>query len=356
MPNIFISYRRADSSAHVGRIYDRLVQAFGKKHIFKDVDNIPVGVDFRQVLAREVNKCDIVLVVMGRYCLTVTDDYGRRRIDNPDDFVRIEVATALARANCLVVPVLLQGAQMPPPHYLPPDLQMLCYKNAAIVRDDPDFHNDLTRLVIGLGGKPMKKRRGIGFWFRWLLMIAIVVGVGVGIALLFDALTKSVPTTPSNSPDSPQLSFAEQAEGIYQLQSYYETTSPYTMYMDVLDGTLQIDSSGRATWNLSIRERGENTNPIPALDCVGQIRSSQQLDGLRGNGTTTYNWTSDMESIDMSGVVSLMLAFCGWTNTPVSRDGDSRNDAPFSLSLTSSGSQKILEMTNSEGVFIWVRN
>lgn len=151
MPNIFISYRRADSSAHVGRIYDRLVQAFGKKHIFKDVDNIPVGVDFRQVLAREVNKCDIVLVVMGRYWLTVTDDYGRRRIDNPDDFVRIEVATALARSNCLVVPVLLQGAQMPPPHYLPPDLQMLCYKNAAIVRDDPDFHNDLTRLTAGLG-------------------------------------------------------------------------------------------------------------------------------------------------------------------------------------------------------------
>ena len=114
MPNIFISYRRTDSSAHVGRIYDRLVQAFGKKHIFKDVDNIPVGVDFRQVLAREVNKCDIVLVVIGRYWMTVTDDYGRRRIDNPDDFVRIEVATALARPNCLVVPVLLQGAQMPP--------------------------------------------------------------------------------------------------------------------------------------------------------------------------------------------------------------------------------------------------
>ena len=230
---------------------------------------------------------------------------------------------------------------------------MLCYKNAAIVRDDPDFHNDLTRLVIGLGGKPIKKRRGIGFWFKWLLMIAIVVGVGVGIAVLFDALAKSSSDDP---PSSPQLSFMDEVVGTYRLESYYETTSPYTMYMDVLDGRLQIDSSGRATWNLSIRERAENTNPIPALDCAGQVRASQQLDGLRGNGTTTYNWTNDMNSVDASGVVSLMLAFCGWTNTPVSRDGNTRNDAPFSLSLTTSGSQKILEMTNSEGVFIWVSN
>lgn len=183
MPNIFISYRRADSSAYVGRIYDRLVEAFGKKHVFKDVDNIPVGVDFRQVLSREVNKCDIVLVVIGRYWISVTDDFGRRRIDNPDDFVRIEVASALARPNCLVVPVLLQGAPMPPPNYLPPDLQLLPYKNAAIVRDDPDFHHDLSRLLLGLGvpqkhimGRP-KRHWKRNFLFFILIAIIIVGGV-----------------------------------------------------------------------------------------------------------------------------------------------------------------------------------
>lgn len=146
-PKIFISYRRADSSAYVGRIYDRLVQAFGKNHIFKDVDNIPIGVDFRQVLTREVNKCNVVFVIMGRQWLDIRDEYGRRRIDNPDDFVRIEVASALARPDCLVVPVLLQNTMMPPPNYLPPDLQLLPYKNAAVVRDDPDFHHDLSRLI-----------------------------------------------------------------------------------------------------------------------------------------------------------------------------------------------------------------
>jgi len=188
MPNIFISYRRADSSAYVGRIYDRLVEAFGKKHVFKDVDNIPVGVDFRQVLSREVNKCDIVLVVIGRYWISVTDDYGRRRIDNPDDFVRIEVASALARPNCLVVPVLLQGAPMPPPNYLPPDLQLLPYKNAAVVRDDPDFHNDLSRLVIGLGGNPSGyttkiKRRGL-FTNLFLIIFFLLVIGGITLVII----------------------------------------------------------------------------------------------------------------------------------------------------------------------------
>jgi hypothetical protein len=206
MPNIFISYRRADSSAHVGRIYDRLVEAFGKKHIFKDVDNIPVGVDFRQVLSREVNKCDIVLVVIGRSWMTVTDDYGRRRIDNPDDFVRIEVATALARQNCLVVPVLLQGAPMPPPNYLPPDLQMLPYKNAAIVRDDPDFHHDLTRLVIGLGGKPAgytnkTKRRGL-FTNLFLTILFLLLLGGITIVIINEISKRIDGIQPTDSGDN----------------------------------------------------------------------------------------------------------------------------------------------------------
>lgn len=132
MPSIFISYRRAESSAYVGRLYDRLVEAFGKPNVFKDVDNIPPGVDFRYVLAQAISRCDIVLVVIGKQWLSITDDYGRRRIDDPDDFVRIEVASALMRPNCLVVPVLLQNTPMPPAHYLPPDLHPLVYKKCSL--------------------------------------------------------------------------------------------------------------------------------------------------------------------------------------------------------------------------------
>ncbi|MDX2076166.1 MAG: toll/interleukin-1 receptor domain-containing protein [bacterium] len=220
MPNIFISYRRADSSAHVGRIYDRLVQAFGKQHVFKDVDNIPVGVDFRQVLAREVAKCDIVLVVIGRQWMDIRDDYGRRRIDNPDDFVRIEVASALARQDCLVVPVLLQNTLMPPPNYLPPDLQPITYKNAAIVRDDPDFHDDLTRLISGLGQAmsvqhiysqpqgvmpvyPKRKRH----WMRnlFLLMVLLVIGFVIVYTIAYQNQKNDYGYPSDNSSNSNQL-------------------------------------------------------------------------------------------------------------------------------------------------------
>lgn len=149
MPKIFISYRRADSRKDASRIYDRLVEAFGKSNIFKDVDNIPFGRDFRGVLSEAVNQCDVMLVVIGQHWINIEDESGNRRLDNPADFVRIEVQTGLQRgdARCLVIPVLVDNAEMPPANLLPPEMQVLAFKNAVAVRDDPDFHNDMFRLI-----------------------------------------------------------------------------------------------------------------------------------------------------------------------------------------------------------------
>lgn len=150
MPKIFISYRRDDSGKDSGRIYDRLIQAFGEDNVFKDVDDIPLGSDFRQVIIEEMSKCDTVIVIIGQKWLTITDKNGNRRLDNPTDFVRIEVETALANPNLLVVPVRVDNASMPAETELPHSLQSLVYRNAAIVRDDPDFHTDLNRLIRGI--------------------------------------------------------------------------------------------------------------------------------------------------------------------------------------------------------------
>jgi len=107
---IFINYRREDSPGTAGRLHDRLVQTFGRKNLFMDVDHIPAGVDFLEYLNSQVAACDVFLAVIGPNWLEAKDDDGRRRFDNPDDFVTIEIAAALAR-KIRVVPVLVDGAR-----------------------------------------------------------------------------------------------------------------------------------------------------------------------------------------------------------------------------------------------------
>jgi len=147
--NLFISYRRSDSADIVGRIYDSLVSVFGRDPIFKDVDSIPLGVDFQQYLDQKVSECNVLLAVIGDDWLDSRDPQGRRRIDDPEDFVRIEIQSALER-NIPVIPLLVRGAQMPAENSLPPALQKLVYKNGMPVRPDPDFHHDIDRLIAAL--------------------------------------------------------------------------------------------------------------------------------------------------------------------------------------------------------------
>jgi hypothetical protein len=94
---IFINYRREDSISTAGRLYDRLAQTFGRNNLFMDVDHIPAGVDFVEYLNSQVAACDVFLAVIGPNWLDAQDDDGRRRFDNPDDFVTIEIAAALER-------------------------------------------------------------------------------------------------------------------------------------------------------------------------------------------------------------------------------------------------------------------
>ena len=145
--SVFISYRRGDAGDVVGRIYDRLVDRFGRPHVFKDVDSIPLGVDFRKHLSDSVGKCRVFLAVISRGWLQQSD--GERRIDQSNDFVRIEMEAALQR-NIPVIPVLVQGAALPGEQELPPSLRELSYRNATVVRADPDFQADIARLMDGI--------------------------------------------------------------------------------------------------------------------------------------------------------------------------------------------------------------
>jgi hypothetical protein len=147
---IFVSYRRQDSADVTGRIYDRLVRHFDKAQVFKDVDSIPLGVDFREHLGNVVGQCDVLLAVVGDSWLAA-DSTGRRRVDDTKDFVRIEIEAALQR-KIPVIPLLVRGASVPSENDLPASLAQLSYRNGIAVRPDPDFHRDMDRLIAGLEG------------------------------------------------------------------------------------------------------------------------------------------------------------------------------------------------------------
>ena len=102
----FVSYRRDDSLDATGRIYDRLQKEFGDGSVFRDLDSMPFGVDFRDHIDKRLADCDVCIVVIGNKFLTVPDKSGARRIDDPRDHVRIEIETALKR-NIRVVPLLV---------------------------------------------------------------------------------------------------------------------------------------------------------------------------------------------------------------------------------------------------------
>ena len=142
---IFISYRRADSAGYAGRIYDRLAAHFGKEAIFMDVDTIEAGLDFVDVLENAVQSCDVLVALIGRQWLNIKDEAGERRLDNPQDFVRIEVAAALNR-GIRVIPVLVDGTSMPNSGQLPSNLKPLARRNAVLV-NHYSFHADASRLI-----------------------------------------------------------------------------------------------------------------------------------------------------------------------------------------------------------------
>ncbi len=131
--NIFINYRREDSSGHSGRLFDALSGHFAGR-LFMDVDTLEPGVDFVEAIEQAVGSCEVLIVVIGREWLTVKDAAGQRRLDDPADFVRLEVETALER-KIRVIPVLVQGAPMPRAEELPPSLARLARRNAIEISD-----------------------------------------------------------------------------------------------------------------------------------------------------------------------------------------------------------------------------
>ena len=214
MSGIFISYRRSDNPDATGRLYDRLVAEFGKATVFKDVDSIPLGQDFRGHLNSIVGNCGVVLAIIGPRWIDARNKAGHRRLEDPDDFVRIELEAALSR-DIPVVPVLVGHAAIPEASELPGSLAPMAFRQSIEVRPDPDFHNDATRLVTALhaildptaaaaeSSSTVNTRRAAatrmqsGRRLGWI--VAAVLGIGV-VALVVPAIRHLREPPPAGTP------------------------------------------------------------------------------------------------------------------------------------------------------------
>jgi TIR domain-containing protein len=142
---IFISYRREETAGHAGRLYDRLASHFGDGQVFMDVHSLEGGVDYENIIEQEMASSAVVVALIGRQWLTMTDEAGRRRIDNPRDLMRLELEAALA-ADVRVIPVLVAGAAMPQREHLPESLEGLARRHTLRLSNET-FHSDADLLL-----------------------------------------------------------------------------------------------------------------------------------------------------------------------------------------------------------------
>jgi sugar lactone lactonase YvrE len=145
MPQISISYRRADSEAMTGRIFDRLIAHYGKEAIFRDIDNIPAGIDFRQHINEMLHQTNVLLAIVGPEWLGATRD-GPERINEESDPVRVEVETALRR-RLRIIPILIGQTRMPSSNQLPPSLKDFAFLNAVRIDTGRDFDHHIEHLI-----------------------------------------------------------------------------------------------------------------------------------------------------------------------------------------------------------------
>jgi hypothetical protein len=142
---VFISYRRDDSRGSAGRLYDELCDQLGADVVFRDLDDIEPGEQYDQVIDAAVDACDALIAVIGTGWLEARDAGGGRRLEQPHDLVRLEIASALAHGKA-VIPVLVDDAEMPAASALPPPLAPLATRNALELSDDR-WAYDVRRLV-----------------------------------------------------------------------------------------------------------------------------------------------------------------------------------------------------------------
>ena len=205
---IYISYRRTDTVAYAGRLFDHLSRHFGRGFVFMDIQGgIVPGQDFTQAIDAALNTCAVALVLIGNHWATSTGPEGNPRLDDPNDWVRVETAAVLRRNDVVVIPVLVDGARLPDPASLPEELRPLCRRHACELTD-PRWSFDVGELVKNIetlvSGPPPRiftwllaklslylnelkllylRNKGLSWKTGVVIVLALLLGIGVGFIL-----------------------------------------------------------------------------------------------------------------------------------------------------------------------------
>ena len=225
---IAISYRRQDSSPVAGRLYDRLQAEFGKGSVFMDFDSIPYGVDFREHIKQTLQRAKVIVAIIGPDW-SGGKELSNRRIDDPTDFVRLEVASALEN-GIPIIPVLINNTPMPEAKNLPPELEGLAFRNGLALDTGIDFHHHADRLIAGIHRvvdppkeaapppplpqviTPVKAETSARkFSLVWPITIVIVALAGIAAWYFFPGRG---PTQVSNRQETPQVTPRSEATAL----------------------------------------------------------------------------------------------------------------------------------------------
>ena len=237
MPGIFISYRREDSAGYAGRLFDLLGAEFGRSKLFMDVDTLQGGDDYSRVIQQNIVASGVLLAVIGPHWQSLTGPDGKRRLDSPDDFVRIEIRKALDR-GIRVIPVLVGGATIPEAKDLPADLQPIVERQAMEIRDS-HFHPDVQQLVLMLRNERILARTVVSRpVIASVLLAALVIVAGVlVVARQRPAPPSPPPAAPLNRPAAPAIAGKWRATVKYDWGDSYDETFEFETDGDTVSGT-----------------------------------------------------------------------------------------------------------------------
>jgi TIR domain-containing protein len=183
VPDIFISYRREDTSGYAGRLYDQVSSHFGQDHVFMDVADLEPGSDFVDTIETKVSTCDALIALIGKNWLTIKDEQNQVRLTKPGDFVSVEIAAALKR-SVEVIPVLVGGGKMPLERELPESLQSLC-RRQALELSDVHFARDVGDLIEALKRPAGTRGARSPEWLKPTpiasisMVLALAAGIGI---------------------------------------------------------------------------------------------------------------------------------------------------------------------------------
>lgn len=291
---VLISYRRDDTAGHAGRIYDRLAMALGTTSVFMDTEAIGPGRDFTREILNAVESCEVLIAIIGKDWLDVSDQGGERRLDAPGDWVRLEIATALQR-DVVVIPVLVDGASMPRERDLPPELLALATRQAIEV-SDTRFSGDIERLLASVRAATTPsqpaptavRRRAVAVWgAAFAAVFATIVGLVV-------SMRSEVSTVGTNMPP-PQTGWI--FHGYYDLARQVYIEGPYA--------------------SVAFRPTGaERGLLVPALGDVMRVTKDRRViianyrdEGLRNQMTSPPLIHGTLSEVDETGVTHPRGAF-----------------------------------------------